>query len=67
MKKQSFCDILKMIRNSCNIAFYTGYTDIRGVCVEAATKIYIEQMRIEAYGPTGYSEQYEAQEDLDNE
>ena len=42
MKKQSFCDILKMIRNACNIAFYTGYSDIRGNCVEAATKIYIE-------------------------
>lgn len=67
MKFQSFEEILTMIRDACSADFYTGDRDIRGRCVEAATRIYIEQMRIEAYGPTGYSEQYEPGEDLDNE
>ncbi len=67
MKFQSFEEILIMIRKAFKHTFYGDANSVKNQCIEAATRIYIEQMRIKAYGPTGYSEQYEAQEDLDNE
>ena len=51
MQKQSYKDILLMITNACNKTFYCGTKEIRDSVVECATKIYIEQMRLDAYGP----------------
>lgn len=62
----SFEKILNMVRKAYKHTFYGDVNAVKTACIEAATRIYIEQMRIKAYGPTGYSEQYEAQEDLDN-
>lgn len=66
MKFQSYKNILCMISDACTEHFLLSTSDMRESIIDCATRIYIEQMRIEAYGPTGYSEQYEAQEDLDN-
>ncbi len=65
MKEKSFKYFYDMISKSVDIFNYNGRND-NAVIIECATRMYIEQMRIKAYGPTGYSEQYEAQEDLDN-
>lgn len=51
MQKQSYKEILLMVGNACNTTFYNGTRDIRDSVVECATKIYIEQMRLDAYGP----------------
>ena len=51
MKKQSYKDIVSMISSACNSSFYNGTKDIRDCIIECATKIYIEQMRVESYGP----------------
>lgn len=66
MKFQSFEEILVMIIKAYKHTFYGDDNSVKTQCIEAATRIYIEQMRIKAYGPTGYSEQYEAVEDLDS-
>ena len=65
MKDKSFKEFYDMISDAVNIFSYNGRND-NSTIIECATRMYIEQMRIKAYGPTGYSEQYEAQEDLDN-
>ena len=51
MQKQSYNDIVRMITESCRNYFYNGTRDIRQNVIECATKIYIEQMRLDAYGP----------------
>ena len=51
MQKQSFSKIVCMIKYACNENFYNGTRDIRADVIECATKIYIEQMRLDAYGP----------------
>lgn len=65
MKDKSFKEFYEMISDAVNIFTYNGKSD-NGIIIECATRMYIEQMRIKAYGPTGYSEQHEAVEDLDN-
>lgn len=51
MQKQSYTDIVRMIKNACNSHFYNGVDGIRPNVIECATKIYIEQMRLDMYGP----------------
>ena len=51
MRKQSYSEIVNMIKNACNENFHHGVGEIRGNVIECATKIFIEQMRLDAYGP----------------
>lgn len=51
MKIQSFEEILTMVRKVYRHTFYGDVNSVKVQCIESATKIYIEQMRLEAYGP----------------